>query len=64
MASLINDRKRFRVRKLCLDDPEELLEYEVLRNKAMEGEIEILGEPKEVFDSKLSKYYFIIEWLE
>ena len=64
MVSLIHDKKRYRTKKLSMDDPEELMEYEVLRNKELEGEIELLSTPERFFDSKLSKVYIVIEWME
>ena len=64
MVSMLQDRKRYRVKKLCMDEPEELMEYEILRNKDMEGDIEIISAPERIFDTKLSKLYVVIEWME
>ena len=54
----------YRIKKLCMENEEELLEYELLRNKAMEGTISLLSEPERIFDAKNGKLFIVIEWLE
>ena len=56
--------KTYKIKKLCLDNEDELLEYEILRNKAMEGSIDMLSEPERIFDAKNCKLYIVIEWQE
>jgi len=59
-----NKQSTYKIKKLCLDEEEELMEYEVLRNKALKGDIELQSVPERIYDNKLGRLYVVVEWIE
>ena len=59
-----NQKKAFHIRKLCLEEPEEIMEYEILRNREIANEIELDCDPEFVHDNRNGRSYVVIQWKE
>lgn len=56
--------KAFRIKRFCIDNEKERLEYEDLCLKESRGEIKFLKEPVEIFSQKSDLLYMLVHWAE